>query len=599
MVMRANGKGDGEELIIAVGYLRKSTKGERIGRDGQKRQRQEKSLAQQKAEIIKLAGGRFKIVKWFEDEGISGWKRGAKRPDFQRMLDEVQGLGAKAILCDNIDRFSRATYDDVQEDTSALRKAGVRWIVTASHGEYDLSAGRRNDIGGIITFATAAWAAHEFSRQLSRRVTLARRNAADEGKRTGGPAPYGLANDGKGGLTQGDAEKAQRVRWLFEQVGKELRSLHSIAGDLNAQNVPGPSGGKWFVKTIVGILRNRSYRGDFTFNQNPEGQFYGIDGDGEVVEKEDLNGASKVFLHEGLYDSLVDPAVFDRVQERLDTLKDRSRRKRMGYTLSGILKCDHCGQPMYGLRDRTCNNAVIYRCSGDSSHGKGACGYRQVREDLLLPFLLRLLGKEFSRLRELISLPPDHLVEPSQERDGRRLELERQREDLTARIDKAEENLLSVEDSRTLKSLNARITEMRDELERLDAELAANPQGEEEFTRADREALLKWWDEYEATACSVPVPSHANLALAGGLFQDSFAEESAVLADPRKVNDVLHQLGCEVRLRWETLEYISRAGKLRRRHVLVRGRFRLGQSKGKLPVSVLEPAVGRARRGSH
>src|SRR5262249_3969766 len=154
--------------------------------------------------IVKLAGGRFEIVEWFEDEGVSGWKRGAQRPDFQRMLDEVQSLGAQAILCDNVDRFSRATYDDVQEDTRALRKAGGRGIVTASHGEYDLRAGRRNDIGGIIPFATAVWAAHEYSRQLSRRVTLARRNAAAEGKRTGGPAPYGLANDGHGGLLEGD-----------------------------------------------------------------------------------------------------------------------------------------------------------------------------------------------------------------------------------------------------------------------------------------------------------------------------------------------------------------------------------------------------------
>ena len=46
------------------------------------------------------------------------------------------GLGAQAIACDNIDRFSRATVDEVQIDAGELRLAGVRWIVTASHGTY-------------------------------------------------------------------------------------------------------------------------------------------------------------------------------------------------------------------------------------------------------------------------------------------------------------------------------------------------------------------------------------------------------------------------------------------------------------------------------
>jgi DNA invertase Pin-like site-specific DNA recombinase len=89
------------ELIPAVAYCRKSTKGQRDGQE-----RQEKSLPQQRAEITKLAEGRYEILEWFEDEGISGSKRGSKRPDYTRMLEQVKGLGARAIVCDNIDRFS-------------------------------------------------------------------------------------------------------------------------------------------------------------------------------------------------------------------------------------------------------------------------------------------------------------------------------------------------------------------------------------------------------------------------------------------------------------------------------------------------------------
>lgn len=50
------------ELIPALGYFRKSTKGEREGKDGKRRERQEKSIPQQKAEVEKLADDRSRAA---------------------------------------------------------------------------------------------------------------------------------------------------------------------------------------------------------------------------------------------------------------------------------------------------------------------------------------------------------------------------------------------------------------------------------------------------------------------------------------------------------------------------------------------------------
>ena len=50
-------------LPPAVAYVRKSTKGERQS-GGQRRQRQEKSIEQQREEVLKHAKGRFRIVRW-------------------------------------------------------------------------------------------------------------------------------------------------------------------------------------------------------------------------------------------------------------------------------------------------------------------------------------------------------------------------------------------------------------------------------------------------------------------------------------------------------------------------------------------------------
>ncbi len=580
-----------ESLVPAVGYLRKSTRGERKGGNGERRQKQEKSIPQQREEITKLARGRFAVVKWFEDEGVSGWKRGAKRPDFQQMMSEVSSLGAQAVLCDNIDRFTRATYDDVMEDVRALRKAGVRWVVTASHGEYDLDAGRRNDIAGIITFATAVWMAHEYSRNLGRRIARARRDAAEDGKRTGGPVPYGLADDGKGGLQPGDPAKAGVVVWMFEQFVNHLRSLHWLAGDLNSRKIRGPIGGPWYAKTIGNLLRQRAYRGDFLFNRYRRGQFFGIDADGEITDAAELDGPGKLYLTERAYERpLVDPELFDKAQIRLDTLANNpSRRKRAGYPLTGVLFCAHCGSPLHGVQVRRRSgrrSPTVYRCSGNSLHGQGTCRQHQIREDRILPFILRALGEEVADLTTLYGKPPDELCAQDKQRAERRAQLQAERDKLASVIGRAEENMLFSDDPRTRKSLDARITALRDELERLDAKLA-EPTDEGASMREKATALAAWWDQFTAQAVCVPTrywmenpdnpDEHLNLA---------------VTADPRKVNEALLDIGCEVKLKWKAETFTSmqykdmegtlRGGNPKKRYVVTGGRFRLGQQKGTL-----------------
>jgi DNA invertase Pin-like site-specific DNA recombinase len=570
---------DNGKLVPAVAYTRKSTKGEKFDRHGKKQKRQEKSLAQQKEEIGKLARGDFEIVKWFEDEGISGWKRGAKRPAYQKMLAEVKALSARAVLCDHIDRFNRASIDDVSEDAAALRRAGVRWIVTCSHGTYDLEAGQRNDIGGMIAFVAAVWAAHEYSRQLSRRISLARRNKAIEGKRPGGRAAYALEADGDG-YKPGDAKQIKIVKGLFFDFGNRRASLNGLASELNRKKIPGPSGPgrRWRVRTIKLLLRQRAYRGDFTYNLNPQGRFYRLDAKGEVQDKADLKGPGKVFIHEGKYKPIIDPALFDKVQKRLnDRAKERKGRKDAGYTLTGVLICGHCGLPLRAMKT---HGNTIYRCSDAAIHGSGgnSCPQHQIREDIVLPFLIKLLGQEIKRVSELYDLqqcPPEELV-ADKGRAERRERAGAERAKLALQIANGEERIWSIEDAKIRKDLDARLEQLKARLKELDGLLAEVPEAEGDMTGEEIKALAKWYDDFEKKAVVVDIP--------GCLFP--------AYIDPRALNQKFKEIGCQVHLRWETREYISpRSGKPVRKHDLVQGRFRLGQQTGKLPPYLLDTSA--------
>lgn len=579
--MSKNGK---PKLIPAVGYLRKSTKEERT----------EKSIADQRGRITRLKpieeGAKYQIVRWYDkDKGVPGWKRGASRPDYFRLVRELKETGAKAILVDDMDRFSRAQDMDVVHDVAELReKHGIRYIHAVNQGCVDIVT----DPMATIKITMWAMAGHEFSTRLSRRIANARKDAALQGKRSGGEAPYGMENDGKGGLKHGDPDKVRIVRWIFDQFVNHLKSMNWIAAELNRKGIPTRKGGKWYVATIKELLQRREYRGDFSYNGKKSGQFHIINAKHEVIpvfcHDENKPKPWKVtdegrIVLEGVYKPLVAPELFDAAQKRLESFSLKGSRKPRadGYPLSRVLICDHCGKPMYGCRP-TGRNYRVYRCSTPAKSGMTTCGAYEVREELILPFVLRMLGEEIKDIQAMLTAPPDELCQPNKERDERREQVERERAELAAMIERAEDNILCIEDARTRQALDRKLTAMRDRLERLDAELATEPSTDNSYTREDLAALASWWDEFMARAVSVPVPGQ--WPLEAHFYQDPASEEGALLIDARVVNEALHALGAEVRLRWKTDKVMLSNGAVRNRYTLARGRFRLGQRQGQFSV---------------
>ena len=134
------------QKILAVAYLRKSTKGEEV----------EKSIADQLVRIKRLrpsvAGAEYQIVKVYDkDKGVPGWKRGAARPDYFRLVEELEAeTKAKAILIDDMDRFSRSDPMETVSDVQKLREIGVRFIHAVNQGVKDLVEG-----GAIVAMQIA------------------------------------------------------------------------------------------------------------------------------------------------------------------------------------------------------------------------------------------------------------------------------------------------------------------------------------------------------------------------------------------------------------------------------------------------------------
>jgi hypothetical protein len=126
---------------------------------------------------------------------------------------------------------------------------------------------------------------HQFLRDLSRNVSRGQISNAQRGFLCGQAAPYGydrmlldehgvhlqrVHNGQKVVKPRGcrttlvrsdDGVKVDTVQWLFQSYADTDIGLRGLADQLNARDVPGPTGGHWFAASIKAIFENRNYTG--------------------------------------------------------------------------------------------------------------------------------------------------------------------------------------------------------------------------------------------------------------------------------------------------------------------------------------------------
>jgi DNA invertase Pin-like site-specific DNA recombinase len=576
--------------IRAAAYVRKST----IGQNADGSERQEKSIPQQVREVARLKpaieNATYEVVRQYADPGKSGWKRGAARPDFARLLAEVaKHRDIEAILVDDLDRFSRATIDEVWTDINALRTAGVKWVHAANQGVFDI----RNvaDPGMVYRLTAGAMSSNDFSRRLSRRVTRNRRDLARDGKRSGGAAPFGLKNDGLGGLKRDD-DKPARVK-IVKRIFEEYLTGHSMNGvaeRLNRDGLKAPRGGLWHNASIREILTQPAYKGAFAYNRQQSGQFHILDAAGEVVDADQRTTPAwqrtgdAAIIKEGVYKNpIIKPADWDRVQRRLAANAQKSARVQQdrGYPLAGVIFCGRCGKVLHGGQPRRDHNGPRVYARSRNAGETGDCQSHQIRESVILPYILKLMGEELDHLDKVQSPRPP--VAPAHA--DHRAELEAERARLRAKIAQATERILDTADRRTRADLDARVSTMRDELDELDAKIDSDADLDA-IQEADWERMSKFWRELKRTGLKVPITDKVAKASRDTRLVGRGADgQWWTRVNPLALRHALHTLGAKVTLFWE------RRG---RHNVLVNGRFQLGQKTGKIPRHVLQgTACGR------
>lgn len=214
----------------AFGYLRVSGPSQVDG-DGFPRQREN---------ILKwAAANHVEIVRWFEEEGVSGTL--AERPALSEMMVALMSNGVRLVVVEKLDRIAR---DQMVQETiiQSLMKQGFE-LLSAHAGEENLCG---NDPGRKLMRTIMGAIAEYDKTMIVLKLRAARKRRTAQDGRCEGRKPFGHY--------EGEAAILARIQELrsagvnYEQSAKEL----------NAQGITTRSGGKWYPATVRRIILTAS-----------------------------------------------------------------------------------------------------------------------------------------------------------------------------------------------------------------------------------------------------------------------------------------------------------------------------------------------------
>ena len=320
------------------------------------------SIESQIETLKQEAERRGKPVYDIYNDAASGGSQ-ANRPEFQRMLKDSQRKPPPfdMILTWSISRFGRNTMESYIA-TEKLRERGISIFY------YKEPFNDQDPVGNMVIQILRAVA--EFSRlEYVKDVERSKTHLAKNGYSTGGPPPFGLKRldvieNGKRHVRwEPDPETAPIARKIF-QMYADGHGYKTICKWLNTQGISTIRGNKWQAASFSRMLRNEIYIGNVVYNKEIRRRACGNGGSLEHKSQEDWVRC------DGVVEPIVPRDIFDRVQLKLrgNNISD-SLTKNSQYLLSGLLKCNVCGNAYLGRTPKKkCGDKIYsysqYICSG-------------------------------------------------------------------------------------------------------------------------------------------------------------------------------------------------------------------------------------------
>lgn len=291
---------------------------------------EQEGVARQREDCLSLVEREgWELVEVYVDNAVSAYN-GAERPAWRRLLEACVEGRVDVVVAWRDDRLWRDVVEERQV-SAMLAEEGVERIAFASGRTYDPS-----DVDDRLTSGLHALVAEHESAVKAVRVRRALEQRAAEGKRGGGPVPFGYRAPTETELATGVAQEGGLVVVPDEAEVVREAARRVLAGEALAAVGRGFS---WSGTRVRQMLENPTYAGLLRFR-------------GEVVGE----GRWEAVLTRGQHEALV--AMLD------------GRRNGPGRPptrlLTGTLTCYKCGE---GMRGTVTRGKRRYHCRSDTGCG--------------------------------------------------------------------------------------------------------------------------------------------------------------------------------------------------------------------------------------
>ena len=280
------------------------------------------SLPEQKERLeafCKFKG--YEIVDYYEDAGISA-KTGNHRPEFERLKNDIKVKKINTIVALKLDRITRSIYDwenlmtFLDENNAYLDCVNDEINTTSANGK-------------MISRLLMSVSQNEIER-TSERTKIGLAGAIKNGH-IPHQAPLGYKREDKKLVI--DYSTKDIVVRIFDMYYNGL-SYKKISNILNAEHILGKD--NWRDSTIVGILENEIYKGDFVHGKKTKSPTY--------------------------YKNVVEPIISKEMWADCQAQKkknSRSYQRTLTYLYLQKLKCPKCGR-ILGGKATTKKNGKTY-----------------------------------------------------------------------------------------------------------------------------------------------------------------------------------------------------------------------------------------------
>ena len=286
------------------------------------------SLSEQKERLEAFCKFKGYVIKdYYEDAGISA-KTGNERPEFIRLMEDIESGKINTIVALKLDRISRSIFD-WENIMKTLEKYNADIVCVND----DINTTTAN--GKMISRIMMSVSQNEIER-TSERTKVGLAGAIKQGH-IPHQAPLGYKHDNKK-LVIDHTTKDVIVR-IFELCHGGT-SYQKISTLFNKEKVLGKD--NWRDSTIYNILQNEIYKGDFVHGKRTE--------------------------HPTYYANVVEPIISRELWDECQIQKKRnskSYQRTLTYLYLQKLICPKCGKILGGKATKKKNNVYYYYYCND------------------------------------------------------------------------------------------------------------------------------------------------------------------------------------------------------------------------------------------